>query len=367
MAWFRRSSARARARAAMLAARETQSRAGLGVQGALAAFRQAGEAASAQPGARTSGREHQGTGPGVRMAAADAGQAGREGGAAPARAPQGAEPRQQAEASGIGLGEQEARQQWLSGGAARDEDEELWFEQFGDEEGSDRSAGELDFIAEHYRTEREKRAAPDRGVQLPGREAQLAAAARLSEAVARAVQAHGAYAAAQDAERAAPDGPAGQADAQAARLAAGEAQFYADLEVSDAREKFLWLQRAYSAPPTWLAEPPTGGRDPQDAPPAGKGQALAEPATASRGADSRPAAADPTVPERTGRAPAAPQRYAQGFPSRRRPGASLPGQFAASGREPATPSRPGSQSGYAAEDLRRPGQANPEADLEAGS
>ena len=59
----------------------------------------------------------------------------------------------------MGHGEQEARQQWLAGGAARDEDEALWFDQFGDEDGSDRSAGELDFIAEQYQAERQRRAA----------------------------------------------------------------------------------------------------------------------------------------------------------------------------------------------------------------
>jgi hypothetical protein len=59
----------------------------------------------------------------------------------------------------MGYGEQEARQQWLAGGPARDEDEALWFEQFGDEDGSDRSASELDYIAGQYQAERESRAA----------------------------------------------------------------------------------------------------------------------------------------------------------------------------------------------------------------
>lgn len=59
----------------------------------------------------------------------------------------------------MGHSEQEARQQWLAGGAARDEDEALWFDQFGEEDGSDRSAGELDFIAAQYQAERETRAA----------------------------------------------------------------------------------------------------------------------------------------------------------------------------------------------------------------
>jgi hypothetical protein len=230
------------------------------------------------------------------QAAAEAGQAGREGGTAPVRGVRAAEPQQGPGERGMHRGEQEARQQWLSGGAARDEDEELWFGQFGDEDGSDRSAGELDFIAEEYRAEREKRAAaraqqapgdkpgreaPDPGEQ-PGREAQLAAAARLGEAVAHVAQGHAAYEAAQDAERAAPDGSAEQADARAARLAAKEARFYADLEVSDARAKFLWLRRAYSAPPAWLAEASPDGRDARDALMPARGRTPAEPESDER-------------------------------------------------------------------------------------
>src|ERR1039457_669376 len=83
----------------------------------------------------------------------------RDSGAVSARVPWAADDQQRPEGSRMGHGEQEARQQWLAGGAARDEDEALWFEQFGDEDGSDRSAGELGYIAAQYQAERQTRAA----------------------------------------------------------------------------------------------------------------------------------------------------------------------------------------------------------------
>jgi hypothetical protein len=416
-----------------------------------------------------------------------------------------------------------------------------------------------------------EREAQDRGEREPGSEAQEAASARLEEAVTHADQARTAHATAWAAERAAPDGSIAQADARAARLAAKEAQFYADLEVMDARETFRWLRRAYSAPPTWLAvvspdrgdvrdalmaaqgktpaEPETGKRqawlryladekpandaearwfetfregdrqaqdqnseerdawqrftqgeapqddaeawwfayweerhafqryaqgeeprgepdrqrfarfeqelaaygepgrealDPGERPPqreaghvtsgrltgaltdaeqvrlvavngepdaqaSGRDQQAGEPGTAppgsagltaqhhkrghqaedqptamlhdgpetaaatgpaGSGADYQPTAADPAdpaEPEQTGPAAAAPQRQAQRFPSHDRAGASIPGQFPAGGWEPTAPSRPWRQSAYAADDIHRQGQANPEADFEAGS
>jgi len=88
---------------------------------------------------------------------------------------------------------------------------------------------------------------------------------------------------------------------------------------------------------------------------------------AGRGADYEPTATDPAEPEQTGQAAATQQRHAQGFPSRDRAGASLPGQLAAAGREPTAPSRPWRQSAYATDHIHRQGQANPEADFEAGS
>jgi hypothetical protein len=148
------SSARADARAARLAAKEAQFYADLEVTDARAAFEWLRRAYAAPPtwlaADRPGDHDHR---------AADAGQAGRDGGAGSVRGPWAADDQQRPEGSGTGHGEQQARQQWLAGGAARDEDEALWFEQFGDEYGSDRSAGELDYIAAQYQAERETRAA----------------------------------------------------------------------------------------------------------------------------------------------------------------------------------------------------------------
>jgi len=148
------SSAQADARAARLAAKEAQFYADLEVTDARAASEWLRRAYAAPPtwlAADPPGDpDHR---------AADAGRAGRDGEAGIVRGPWAAEDQQRPEGRRIGRGEQEARQQWLAGGAARDEDEALWFEQFGDEDGSDMSAGELDYIAEQYQAERERRAA----------------------------------------------------------------------------------------------------------------------------------------------------------------------------------------------------------------
>jgi hypothetical protein len=106
---------------------------------------------------------------------------------------------------------------------------------------------------------------PDRGEREPRSEAEEAASARLREAVTQAEHVRTASAAEWAAERAAPDGSIAPADAQAARLAANQAQFYADLEVMDARAALRWLRRAYAAPPPWLAAASPDGRDAQAA------------------------------------------------------------------------------------------------------
>ena len=376
-------------------------------------------------------------------------------------------------------------------------------------------------------TWRESAAANVRPEELPGRAAQQAAAARLEEALTHAEQARTAHTAAFAAERAAPDGSIAGAEARAARRAAKEAQFYADLEVMDAQATFQWLRRAYSAPPTWLAAASPDERDAQDTLLAAQGKTSAQSETeqrqawlryladevpaddaearwfetfresdrkahaqhgkehqawqrftqgeppqdhaeiewftyweerdafqryaqgeapsdeadrqrfarfeqelaaygepgrkaldpgerqpqnqaeqatsrtaglagqhhqqgrraedrpvgvlhdgaetpavggpAGRGADYQPAAADPAEPEQTGRTPGAPLRHAQRFLSRDRAGASLPGRLASGRWEPTAPSRPWRQSAYATDHIHRQGQANPEADFEAGS
>jgi hypothetical protein len=72
--------------------------------------------------------------------------------------------------------------------------------------------------------------ASDPGKRQRGSDAEQAASARLRDAITHAEHTRAAYATAWAAERAAPEGSSARADAQAARLAAKEAQFYADLD-----------------------------------------------------------------------------------------------------------------------------------------
>jgi hypothetical protein len=123
------------------------------------------------------------------------------------------------------------------------------------------------------------RDAPDRQEREPRSEAEQAAAARLREAVTHADHVRTASAAAWVAECAAPDGPVPPADAQAARLAANEAQFYADLEVMDARAALRWLRRANAAPSPWLGAASPDGRDAQAAAKTAQRKTAAEPET----------------------------------------------------------------------------------------
>jgi hypothetical protein len=147
-------SARAEARAARLAAKEAQFYADLEVTDARAALEWLRRAYSAPPTWLAAGPpgDHD-------RRAAEAEQAGRDGEPVTARGSWAADDQQRPEDSRMGHGEQQARQRWLAGGAARDDDEALWFEQFGDEDSSDRSASELDYIAAQYQAERETRAA----------------------------------------------------------------------------------------------------------------------------------------------------------------------------------------------------------------
>jgi len=95
--------------------------------------------------------------------------------------------------------------------------------------------------------------------------------------MAYAEQARTASATAGAAEHTAPDESITQADAHAARLAANRAQFYADLEVMDARAALRWLRRAYAAPPTWLGAASPDGRDGRATAVPGQSKTMAEP------------------------------------------------------------------------------------------
>jgi hypothetical protein len=253
----------------------------------------------------------------------------------------------------------------------------------------------------------------------------------------RAEQMRTAYATAWAAERAAAEGSSTRADAQAARLAAQEAQFYADLELTDAQAASRWLRRAYSAPPTWLAVADArqlapadpdheeqikarhqqeaadwwesrGGmpkdvwaaepadfregqpsREAQEAAPGRLGEAVAHAEQARAAAEAgqpevKASGRDPQAGEPAGRLPGrqglAGERDPHGYDSEGHPGgtrhgpearehadAPVPGQFVAGDRNQARPSQPDRRSAYAAEDSYGRRQANPEADIEAGS